>query len=72
MYKYKKINDVDEYENTQLARPVIKGDVETVEKLLKKGCDPNIRNKGKFTPLHFAIKHKRKEIEKLLRDGGAK
>lgn len=85
MYKYKSINDADEYGNTQLIRPSKHGDLAEVIKLLAAGCNPNTANtglkdkdgkrrkgKGGITPLFLAKKYGHNEIIKALADGGAK
>lgn len=50
---------------------IIKGDFETVKKLIELGEDVNQKSNG-MAPLHFAAKYNRVEIAELLISNGAK
>lgn len=50
---------------------IIKGDLETVQKLIELGEDVNQKSNG-MSPLHYAAKYNRVEIAELLIDKGAK
>lgn len=50
---------------------VIRGDVETVKKLISYGVDVNQKSNGK-APLHYAAKYNRADVVKLLVKNGAK
>ena len=45
---------------------------EVVRLLLDAGADVNAKNKWGRTALHFALRRKHSEIEKMLREAGAK
>jgi hypothetical protein len=55
----------------RLMRASEKGDAETVEMLLKKGANPNYRDKDGWTPLHVAAYHNRADVAELLLEKGA-
>ncbi len=48
-----------------------KGDVECVRELLKRGMNPNIKDRRGWTPLHYAVKAGHYDIVWLLLDYGA-
>lgn len=48
-----------------------KGHKEIVEYLLRKGANPNVKFKNKFTPLSIAMQHNFHPIVLLLREYGA-
>ena len=50
---------------------IIKGDFETVKKLIELGEDVNQKSNG-MAPLHYAAKYNRVEIAELLIEKGAK
>lgn len=50
---------------------IVKGDFETVKKLIELGEDVNQKSNG-MAPLHFAAKYNRVEIAELLISKGAK
>jgi cytohesin len=49
----------------------IEGDVESVEMLLKKGANPNYRDKDGWTPLHAAAQEGNADVAELLIKHGA-
>ncbi|MEC3905493.1 ankyrin repeat domain-containing protein [Tamlana sp. 2201CG12-4] len=50
---------------------IAKGDIETVQKLIERGADVNVKSNG-MTPAMYAAKFNRVEILKLLISKGAK
>lgn len=50
---------------------IVKGDFETVKKLIELGEDVNQKSNG-MAPLHYAAKYNREAIAELLIDKGAK
>lgn len=50
---------------------IVKGDIETVKKLVNLGVDVNQKSNG-MSPLHYAAKYNKVEIVKLLVENGAK
>src|SRR5690606_32712111 len=50
---------------------IVKGDIETVKKLIELGADVNEKSNG-LTPAMYAAKYNRVEILKLLVENGAK
>lgn len=57
-------------ENHPLHLAVIKGDLETVKKLIELGADVN-EKRNSMTPAMYAARHNRVEILKVLIDNGA-
>ena len=55
----------------RLMRASEEGDAESVEMLLKKGANPNYRNKDGRTPLHIAAYHGHADVAELLIKNGA-
>lgn len=67
------INSVEEeYQSTPLGMAVRWGHAEMVEYLLAQGADPNKAGAPWATPMAWAIKKGRTEIEKILANAGAK
>jgi ankyrin repeat protein len=60
------INIRDELGNTVLNLAVPEGDIKIIELLLENGADPNIGNRGSYTPLHGAAEVSGVEIARLL------
>ncbi|CAH1238051.1 BARD1 [Branchiostoma lanceolatum] len=56
---------------TPLHLAAIKGDAETVLKLLQEGADPNVRDNAGWTPLHEASNHGHTRVAEVLLDHGA-
>jgi ankyrin repeat protein len=56
---------------TNLHKAAFAGDVERVKELLKKGADPNTKDKKGRTPLHAAAYKGHVEVVKLLLEHGA-
>ena len=50
---------------------IVKGDIETVQKLISLGADVNQKSNG-MAPLHYAAKYNKTKIAKLLVKHGAK
>ena len=75
--KIQKMNKKDiNYQNeengyTYLHYSSKEGNIKITEKLLKLGCDPNIKNKNNETPLHLSSIQGYFDISKLLIDNGA-
>jgi ankyrin repeat protein len=62
----------EEYQSTPLGMAVRWGHTEMVEYLISQGADPNKAGALWATPLEWARKKEQAEIEKVLRDSGAK
>jgi ankyrin repeat protein len=58
-------------DRTDLHSAAFDGNVEEVKKLLKKGADPNIKDKYGWTPLHWAASGGHVDVVKLLLVHGA-
>ncbi|MEL6304773.1 MAG: ankyrin repeat domain-containing protein [Bacteroidota bacterium] len=58
------------YELSSFCKAVIRGDIETVKKLIDLGEDVNQKSLGK-TPVHFAARYNRVEVLELLLANGA-
>lgn len=58
------------YELSSFCKAVVRGDLETVKKLIELGEDVNQKSLGK-TPVHFAARYNRVEILELLLSNGA-
>lgn len=50
----------------------LKIDLKLIEKLLQSGANPNLFNKEKLTPIHYAIQNNMYELVELLINNGAK
>lgn len=57
-------------EVSSFCKAIMKGDIETVEKLIDLGEDVNKKSLG-MTPVHFAARYNKPEILQLLIDNGA-
>jgi len=74
------INSVESSSSTQLVKPtsnvspfcmsIVKGDIETVKKLIELGADVNQKSNG-MTPAMYAARYNKVEILKLLVEKGA-
>ncbi|KAM4626528.1 BRCA1-associated RING domain protein 1 [Discoglossus pictus] len=51
---------------TMLHLASIKGDLQSVEELLKSGANPNVKDNAGWTPLHEACNHGHKDVVELL------
>ncbi|MDC6365988.1 MULTISPECIES: ankyrin repeat domain-containing protein [Flavobacteriaceae] len=58
------------YEPNTFCKAIMKGDIETVKKLIDLGEDVNRKSLG-MTPLHFAARYNQADILKLLIENGA-
>ena len=58
------------YDVNPFCKAIMKGDVETVKKLIELGADVNEKSVG-LTPAMFAARYNKAEILELLIDGGA-
>ncbi len=58
------------FEINSFCKAIVKGDLETVKRLIALGEDVNQKSLGK-TPAHFAARYNRPEILKLLIKNGA-
>ena len=58
-------------EGTALMAATVKGNLDLVALLLKKGADPNLKNKTGITALMYAVQFKNVDIVKLLLNSGA-
>ncbi len=58
------------FEISSLCKAIMKGDIDTVKKLIALGEDVNQKSLGK-TPAHFAARYNKPEILKLLIENGA-
>ncbi len=58
------------YEISTFCKAILKGDVETVKKLIELGEDVNKKSLG-MTPAHFAARYNKPEILKVLIANGA-
>ncbi|RDY58094.1 ankyrin repeat domain-containing protein [Flagellimonas nanhaiensis] len=58
------------FEPNTFCKAIMKGDVETVKKLIELGEDVNRKSLG-MTPAHFAARYNQPEILKLLIENGA-
>ena len=58
------------FELNSFCKAIMKGDIETVKKLIALGEDVNQKSLGK-TPAHFAARYNKPEILKLLIENGA-
>ena len=57
-------------ELSSFCKAIIKGDIETVQKLIDLGEDVNKKSLG-MTPAHFAARYNKAEILEVLIDNGA-
>lgn len=58
-------------EGTALMAATVKGNLDLVALLLKKGADPDLKNKTGITALMYAVQFKNVDIVKLLLNSGA-
>ena len=58
------------FEISSFCKAIMKGDIQTVKKLIELGEDVNRKSLGK-TPAHFAARYNKPEILQLLIDNGA-
>ena len=58
------------FELNSFCKAIMKGDIETVKKLIDLGEDVNQKSLGK-TPVHFAARYNRVEVLELLLSNGA-
>eukprot|EP01135_Chromosphaera_perkinsii_P004421 Nk52_evm24s280 gene=Nk52_evmTU24s280 len=65
------LNKKNELGETPLQAAAIKGDVDTVRKLLKRGAEVNVKDHAGWTPLHETALYGKLELTKLLVEAGA-
>ncbi|WP_350285206.1 ankyrin repeat domain-containing protein [uncultured Croceitalea sp.] len=58
------------YEVSAFCKAIMKGDIETVKKLIEQGENVNEKSLG-MTPAHFAARYNKSEILQVLIDNGA-
>lgn len=58
------------YELSSFCKAIVKGDFDTVKKLIELGEDVNQKSLG-MAPIHFAARYNKADILKLLIDNGA-
>ncbi|PRX57970.1 ankyrin repeat domain-containing protein [Flagellimonas meridianipacifica] len=58
------------YEISSFCMAIVKGDIDTVKKLIELGEDVNRKSMG-MTPLHYAARYNRAEIAEVLLANGA-
>ena len=59
------------YASTSLNDSAKQGDADTVRALLEAGADPNVANKGGFTPLYWATRAGHVDVVTVLLEAGA-
>ncbi|GGX21678.1 ankyrin repeat domain-containing protein [Aquimarina muelleri] len=70
---FKEANDyaITAYKTSPFCMAIVKGDLETVKKLIELGSDVNEKSDG-MTPLMYAARYNRTDIIKMLVEKGAK
>ena len=66
------INGKDFYGETSLHYACVRGHIDVVEFLIKKGANLHVKDNDEFSPLHFATGSGHKEVVSLLVSKGAK
>ncbi len=66
----KEATSIAAYDISTFCKAILKGDVETVKKLIELGEDVNQKSLG-MTPAHFAARYNKPEILKVLIANGA-
>ena len=66
----KKMNTTVSLEISSFCKAIVKGDLETVKKLIELGEDVNQKSLG-MSPLHYAARYNRAEIMEVLLANGA-